>query len=95
MRDLENVIERSVRLARKDVLDTDDLLISEPITAADPFDVLPEPHEGFSLEAYLTSARKQLILRALESAKGNQSEAARLLGITPQAVHKFLQKAEG
>jgi transcriptional regulator with PAS, ATPase and Fis domain len=47
---------------------------------------------GFSLEEYLTSARKQLILRALEMADGNQSAAARLLGISPQAVHKFLMK---
>lgn len=59
---------------------------------ADPLAALPEPYEGFSLEEYLASARKQLILRALETARGNQSEAARLLGITPQAVHKFLRK---
>jgi transcriptional regulator with PAS, ATPase and Fis domain len=94
VRDLENVIERSVRLTRKDVLEADDLLISEPVTSADPLAVLPDPYDGFSLEAYLTGARKQLILRALESAKGNQSEAARLLGITPQAVHKFLRQTE-
>ncbi|MGE0681282.1 MAG: hypothetical protein AB7P69_10350 [Candidatus Binatia bacterium] len=42
----------------------------------------------------LTSARKQLILRALETAKGDQSEAARLRGFTPQAVHEFLRKGE-
>jgi transcriptional regulator with PAS, ATPase and Fis domain len=94
VRDLENVIERSVRLARHDVLGADDLLITEPVTAADPLATLPEPHEGFSLEEYLTSARKQLILRALETAEGNQSEAARLLGVTPQAVHKFLRRRE-
>jgi two-component system response regulator AtoC len=92
VRDLENVIERSVRLARQDILDPDDLMISDPITYADPLSALPDPYEGFSLEKYLTSARKQLILHALEMAEGNQSEAARLLGISPQAVHKFLQK---
>ena len=94
VRDLENVIERSARLARQDVLDVDDLMISEPVTYVDPLTALPEPHAGFSLEEYLTSARKQLILRALEVAKRNQSEAARLLGFTPQAVHKFLRKRE-
>jgi predicted transcriptional regulator len=51
---------------------------------------LPEPTEGFSIEDFLSSARKQLILRAIESAKGNQSEAARLLGVSPQAIHKFV-----
>ena len=95
VRDLENVIERSMRLARREVLDADDLMIGEPVTSADPLAALPEPSEGFSLEEYLTNARKQLILRALETVRGNQSEAARLLGISPQAVHKFLRTSEG
>ena len=95
VRDLENVIERSLRLATKDVLEADDLLISEPITAIDPLARLPAPREGFSLEEFLASARKQLILRALEMTDGNQSAAARLLGMSPQAVHKFLTKSRG
>mgnify|MGYP000026841120 CR=1 FL=1 len=94
VRDLENVIERSVRLCRDDVLDADDLLITEPVTYADPLDALPDPYEGFSLDEFLGSARKQMILRALEAANGNQSQAARMLGITPQAVHKFLQQSK-
>ena len=94
VRDLENVIERSVRLCRRDVLDADDLLISEPITYADPLNALPDPYEGFLMDEFLGSARKQLMLRALEAASGNQSQAARLLGITPQAVHKFLQQSK-
>ncbi|MEW6663769.1 MAG: RNA repair transcriptional activator RtcR family protein [Thermodesulfobacteriota bacterium] len=93
VRDLENVLERSARLSRHDVLDASDLMITEPVGYADPLAGLPEPAEGFSLEEYLMGARKQLMLRALELAGGNQSEAARLLGVTPQAVHKFLKKA--
>lgn len=94
VRDLENVIERSVRLSRTEVLEADDLLISEPVTYVDPLDTLPEPQPGFSLEGFLGSARKQLILRAIEISSGNRSEAARLLGITPQAVSKFLRQSE-
>jgi DNA-binding NtrC family response regulator len=94
IRDLENVIERSVRLCKSEVLAADDLLIGEPITYADPFDMLPEPFEGFSMDEFLGSARKQLLLRALSLAGGNQSKAARLLGITPQAIHKFLQQSK-
>ncbi|MEW6184211.1 MAG: RNA repair transcriptional activator RtcR family protein [Thermodesulfobacteriota bacterium] len=94
VRDLENVIERSVRLCRNDVLQADDLLITDPISYADPLEALPVPFEGFSLDEFLTSARKQLILRALETSDGNQSKASRLLGITPQAVHKFLQQTK-
>ena len=71
-----------------------DLMISEPVTHADPLDALPEPHPGFSLEGFIGSARKQIILKALEAAGGNQSEAARLLGISPQAVSKFLKQSD-
>ena len=92
VRDLENVIERSVRLAQGDVLEADDLLISEDTKPDDPFSALPHPYVGFSLPKYVASVRKQLVLRALESANGNMSMAAKLLGISPQAVHKFLEK---
>jgi transcriptional regulator with GAF, ATPase, and Fis domain len=91
VRDLANVIERSVLLARGEVLDADDLVITEPVQHADPLDALPEPQAGFSLDGFLSAARKQLILRALDRANGNQSEAARLLGVTPQAISKFLK----
>jgi transcriptional regulator with PAS, ATPase and Fis domain len=91
VRDLQNVIERSARLSRSEILDADDLLISEPVTSMDPLETLPVPHSGFSVEEYLGSVRKQLFMRAVEIAKGNQSEAARLLGVSPQAVNKFLR----
>jgi DNA-binding NtrC family response regulator len=67
-------------------------LLSAVHVDRDPLGALPKPQKGCSLEAYLASARKQLILHALETAQGNRSEAARLLGITPQAVHKFVRK---
>ena len=49
------------------------------------------PNESFSIEDFLASARKQLMLKALELSSGIQTAAARLLGISPQAVHKFLK----
>ena len=94
VRELQNVIERSARLCRKDVLEADDLLINPGRTRKDPLSGLPVPFEGFSLEEFLSQARKQLMLRALELAGGNQSQAARLLGVSPQAVHKFRKGSE-
>lgn len=90
IRDLENSLVKSVLYSRKKVLEADDLMLST-IKGKDSLDYLPTPQAGFSLDEFLVSVRKQLMLKALDSAKGNQSEAARLLGITPQAVHKFLQ----
>jgi transcriptional regulator with PAS, ATPase and Fis domain len=92
VRDLQNVLERSARLTRNDVIDADDLILTEPVAKDDPLSTLPEPTEGFSIEGFLASARKQMVLRAMETAGGNRSEAARLLGVSPQAVHKYLSK---
>ena len=95
VRDLRNVIERSARLSARDVIDEDDLIISEPTSKDDPLTLLPEPAEGFSMEDFLSRARKQFMLRALEVSNGKQSEAARLLGVSPQAVHKYLVESRG
>ncbi len=92
VRDLENVLGRSMLMAQEEVLGADDLLIDEPKRKKDPLSALPDPQEGFSLEDYLKSVRKQLILRALEMSAGSQSGAARLLDLSPQAVHKFLKE---
>ena len=93
IRDLENVIGRSALMARGDVIGPDDLLLEEaPAPGARG---LPEPHEGFELEAYLSDARRALIERALALCHGRQAAAARLLGLTPQAVNKFVQQRQG
>ncbi|MBV9622916.1 MAG: sigma 54-interacting transcriptional regulator [Acidobacteria bacterium] len=91
VRQLANVLERSVLFAPKqnDVLGPDDLLITDA-PAPDPFTGLPEPAPGFSLQQFLNQVRKQLILRALAKCDNNQSDAAKLLGISKQAVSQFL-----
>jgi transcriptional regulator with GAF, ATPase, and Fis domain len=91
VRELSNVLERSVLYARSDVLEPGELLIASGPRGADPLATLPEPAPGFSLESFLLQARKQLIIRALEKCRGNQSGAAELLGLTKQAVSKFLK----
>jgi DNA-binding NtrC family response regulator len=92
VRELENVMRRSVLYAPEDVLHPEDLLITEPCeSGADPLAALPDPVEGFSLEDFLAKARRQLMLRALAKCGGNQSRAAALLGVSKQAVSKFVQ----
>jgi len=93
VRELENVIANSALLTRAGVIDADDINLMEPVSFGDRLAMMPEPHEGFALEEFLKDARKQMMERALAISGGNQSEAARLLGITPQAVNKFLRSA--
>ncbi len=83
VRELENVVERSVLLARGPRVEADDVKIdtaqrARPAAAAgDHF--LPE---GMTLDEY-----EQSILReALKRANGNKSQAARLLGLTRNAL---------
>jgi len=90
VRELWNVLERSVLYARGDVLQPEDLLIEDDQNFADPFAALPQPFDGFSVEVYLEQARKQLYLRALAASNGNQTQAAGLLGVSKQAVNKFV-----
>ena len=77
--ELEFVVERSARLARKELLDADDIVFDAPASGTDPFASLPEPHNGFYMNDYLKSVRKQLMLRALAIANRNQSQAAKML----------------
>ena len=81
--------------AREDGLRADDLLIIDDEPPKDPFSTLPEPSPGFSVEDYLAQARKQLFLRALAACNGNQAEAAAMLGVSKQAVNKFVAGQSG
>lgn len=90
VRDLLNVLERSVLYSRADVIDAEDLIITCDPPGKDPFAALPEPCDGFKVEEYLAQIRNQLFLRALEGCKGNQTAAAERLGVSKQAVSKFV-----
>jgi DNA-binding NtrC family response regulator len=90
VRQLSNVLERSVLYARYEAIDADDLLIPDDHNK-DPFTALPEPSDGFKVEEYLAQVRNLLFLRALEACKGNQTAAAERLGVSKQAVSKFVQ----
>jgi DNA-binding NtrC family response regulator len=82
VRELENVLERSILLAPQPRLEAGDVRIemgqrSRPAAEGDHF--LPE---GMTLDQY-----EQSILReAIKRANGNKSQAARLLGLTRNAL---------
>jgi DNA-binding NtrC family response regulator len=91
VRDLENAVEAAAVLSPGPIIDVAELQIatgpSEDETAAS---ALPEPYDGFSMPDYMRQVRETLVNRALKASAGNQSRAARLLGISPQALSKFL-----
>ena len=89
IRELENVIERIVVLARGDeiiVSDLPDFLRRERPTAE--MLQLELPEAGISLE----SVEKDLIIRALKKFGGNQTHAARYLDISRKALVYRMEK---
>jgi DNA-binding NtrC family response regulator len=82
VRELENVVERSVLLASGPRVEADDVRIdtserARPNASSDHF--LPE---GMTLDQF----EQHLIKEALKRADGNKSQAARLLGLTRNAL---------
>lgn len=91
VRDLQNTIRRSALWSVCPLIEAEDLIFDQPSQNERSLDTTLLPEEGFSLEEHLGQVRKKLILRALDLSRGNQSAAAKRLGISPQAVHKFLK----
>ncbi|HJT89410.1 MAG TPA: sigma-54 dependent transcriptional regulator [Bryobacteraceae bacterium] len=81
VRELENVIERALILCGGKELEPADIHLEAPRTRpqADQPHFLPE---GMTLEQY----EQELIREALRRADGNKSQAARLLGLTRNAL---------
>ncbi len=87
IRELQNVVERSVILRKSDLLGPGDIQL--PDSKPEPAnDVLHIPPNGISLE----EVEKTLIRKALQMSKGNRSQAARLLQIPRHVLIYRLEK---
>ena len=85
VRELENAIERAV------VLGSSEFILPEDLPEA----VLEtEQPAGASIAQYheaVAEAKKQVIMRAVEQAGGNYTEAAKLLGVHPNYLHRLIR----
>ncbi len=89
VRQLENILERLLVLSSGDLITIDDLpeeLISPSAPSAALWPNLPE--EGLSLE----EIERELISRALDKFKGNQTQAARYLDISRRTLIYRMEK---
>jgi DNA-binding NtrC family response regulator len=88
VRELENAIERSLVLSVAESIRPEDL--PESILEKDlpPGAVLAKYHTA------LKETKKQLILRAVQEAKGNYTEAAHVLGVHPNYLHRLIRNLE-
>jgi DNA-binding NtrC family response regulator len=89
VRELISAIHRAAMTVKSRTISADDVRLGDAAwQTGDVAASLPEPGEGFLLKDYLNEARASLVKRAIDIAHGNYARAARLLGISPQAVHK-------
>jgi DNA-binding NtrC family response regulator len=87
VRELENVIERGVVLARGGKIDLVDL--AEEIAGATP---LPEGVLSVRVGTPLAEVEQRLLEATLRATKNNKTLTAKLLGIDPRTVSRKLER---
>jgi transcriptional regulator with GAF, ATPase, and Fis domain len=85
VRELENAIERALVLGVSDVIRPEDL--PESVLEKDPAPGVQEAKYHMAVK----QLKKNLILTALEEAKGNYTEAARILGVHANYLHRLVR----
>jgi DNA-binding NtrC family response regulator len=85
VRELENAIERAVVLGSTDLILPEDL--PETLLEVETVETAPiaKYHEA------VNDLKKQLIIKAVEQAGGNYTEAARVLGVHPNYLHRLIR----
>lgn len=91
IRELQSVVQRAALRVKDNVIHASDIDIPQVENSINVPTELPLLIKGFELDTYLSKLRCQIIEQALDESRGRQSDAARILGITPQAVHNFVK----
>jgi DNA-binding NtrC family response regulator len=91
VRELRNVIERATILARGDLIEPAHLPVFGPAPAALP---AAAPANGLTIAPGMTvdEAEQKLIIATLDSAGGNKTRAAEMLGISLKTLHNKLNR---
>jgi Nif-specific regulatory protein len=85
VRELENAIERALVLGTTDMVQPEDL----PDSVLDAGDSPTVSSTGFN--ASITEAKKRLIIETLQKTRGNHADAARLLDLHPNSLHRLIR----
>jgi Nif-specific regulatory protein len=85
VRELENAVERAVVLGSTDRILLEDL--PESVLESEPAATAP----GTKYHEAVAQTKKQIILNAMQQAKGSYTEAAKLLGVHPNYLHRLIR----
>ncbi len=87
IRELENAIEHAIVLGASDEIRPEDLpeaLLEQPISKS----------EGTKYHAAISELKKRLIRDALAEANGSYTDAAKILGVHPNYLHRLIRNLE-
>jgi DNA-binding NtrC family response regulator len=87
VRELENIIQRAMVMADSETIVPDDIRLDHAVSSLPPGGI-PFLPDGMSLDSY----EQELIREALRRASNNKSQAARLLGLTRNALRYRLSQ---
>lgn len=88
IRELKNLIERAVIFCEKNKIDNDDLMIIEKDQKITHNQIISIPEEGMSL----VEIEKKYLNYALHKSNGNQTKAAKLLGLSLDTFRYRIKK---
>ncbi len=88
VRELENAIERALVLGSSEIVRPEDL--PESILEKDP----PLGVTAARYHSAVKEHKKQLIIAAMHEAHGNYTDAARILGVHPNYLHRLIKNLE-
>ena len=88
IRELRNVIERALIVRPEGRISLHDIHLGAGLGSPAGSEPVEAPENNLNLEGM----EKRLILKAIDQAGGNKSEAARLLGITRRALYGRLER---
>jgi len=92
VRELENLIERAVVMAREKIITTSDL--PADLASSTENEILDPHNFAASFPVKVAAFEKTMIEKALELNQGNQSRSAKLLGISERHLRSRMQKLE-
>jgi two-component system response regulator PilR (NtrC family) len=92
IRELENIIERSVALEASNIILPENLILSKDSGQRKKFNDFHIPEQGVQLNTVLANYERQWITNALEKSRGSKTKAAELLHITPDSLRYRIEK---
>ena len=92
VRELQNVIERWAIICDTEEISMDESWLPRESSTAGDIVPTPLPHQPIDLRKHLEEAERKLIGRTMDAVGGNQSEAARRLGVSRGSLIMRLKK---